>query len=70
MSRDQHGGRHFRGYRGRGSAFTDKKLITNDIMYSNYICHKAWFDSQPYSEEKLVDLILDYNSSGWTRRTT
>lgn len=44
------------------SAFTDKKLITNDIMYSNYICHKAWFDSQPYSEEKLVDLILDYNS--------
>lgn len=44
------------------SAFADKKLITNDILYSNYICHVAWFGSQPYSEEKLLDLILDYNS--------
>ena len=24
------------------SAFTDKKLITNDILYFNYICHVAW----------------------------
>ena len=44
------------------SAFTDKKLITNDIMYSNYICHMAWFSSEDYSEEKLVDIILEYNS--------
>ena len=43
------------------SAFTDKKLITNDNMYSNYICHVAWFDSEPYSEEKLVSLIIGYN---------
>lgn len=43
------------------SAFTDKKLITNDFMYSNYICHVAWFGSEPYSETKLIDLILDYN---------
>ena len=44
------------------SAFTDKKLMTNDLMYSNYICHVAWFDSQSYSEEKLLELILDYNT--------
>lgn len=43
------------------SAFTDKKLITNDIMYSNYICHLAWFSSECYSEEKIIDLIMNYN---------
>lgn len=45
------------------SAFTDKKIITNDIMYSNYICHVAWFGSENYSAEKIVDLIEDYNSA-------
>jgi len=44
------------------SAFTDKKLITNDILYSNYICHLAWFGSEAYSEEKIVCLIEEYNS--------
>ena len=44
------------------SAFTDKKLITNDIMYSNYICHVAWFSSQKYSEEKIISLIMKYNN--------
>lgn len=43
------------------SAFTDKKLITNDLMYSNYICHVAWFNSQKYSKKKIVQLILEYN---------
>ena len=43
------------------SAFTDKKLITNDIMYSNYICHLAWFGTESYSEEKIIDLISAYN---------
>ena len=43
------------------SAFTDKKLITNDIMYSNYICHVAWFSSEEYSEEKVVNRIMEYN---------
>ena len=28
------------------SAFSDKILITNDILYSNYISHIAWFS--PY----------------------
>lgn len=44
------------------SAFTDKKLITNDIMYSNYICHLAWFGSEQYSEEKISGLIIEYNA--------
>ncbi len=43
------------------SAFIDKKLITNDIMYSNYICHVAWFSSEAYSEDKVIELILQYN---------
>lgn len=43
------------------SAFTDKKLITNDNMYSNYICHVAWFGSEPYSKEKVIRLIQEYN---------
>ena len=44
------------------SAFMDKKLITNDIMYSNYICHVAWFSSEDYSEDKIIDLIVYYNN--------
>uniref|UniRef100_UPI004055FC9C Dam family site-specific DNA-(adenine-N6)-methyltransferase n=1 Tax=Agathobacter sp. TaxID=2021311 RepID=UPI004055FC9C len=44
------------------SAFTDKKIITNDIMYSNYICHLAWFSSEHYSEKKIIELIMDYNN--------
>ena len=43
------------------SAFIDKKLITNDIMYSNYICHVAWFSSEQYSEEKIIEIIKQYN---------
>ena len=45
------------------SAFTDKKLITNDNMYSNYICHVAWFSSEPYSKEKVIKLVLHYNQA-------
>lgn len=44
------------------SAFTHKKLITNDIMYSNYICHLAWFGSEEYSEEKIIALVMEYNN--------
>lgn len=43
------------------SAFIDKKIITNDIMYSNYICHVAWFNSEHYSEEKIIKIITHYN---------
>ena len=44
------------------SAFTDKKLITNDNLYSNYICHLAWFSPQPYLQKKIEQLILYYNN--------
>lgn len=44
------------------SAFIDKKITTNDIMYSNYICHVAWFSSEHYSEEKVIKIITQYNN--------
>lgn len=44
------------------SAFIDKKIITNDIMYSNYICHVAWFGVEKYSKQKIISYIVNYNS--------
>ncbi|MDR1705487.1 MAG: Dam family site-specific DNA-(adenine-N6)-methyltransferase [Clostridiales bacterium] len=43
------------------SAFTDKRLITNDNLYSNYICHLAWFSPLAYSQEKIEQIIALYN---------
>lgn len=43
------------------SAFTDKKLIVNDILYSNHICHVAWLSSEKYSAKKIEGLIDKYN---------
>ena len=31
-------------------------------MYSNYICHVAWFSSEHYSEEKVIKIITQYNN--------
>jgi adenine-specific DNA-methyltransferase len=45
------------------SAFTDKRLITNDNLYSNYICHLAWFSPIAYSGAKVENLIAYYNSA-------
>lgn len=44
------------------SAFQDKQLITNDILYSNYICNYAWFSSRKYNRKKLERVIDSYNS--------
>ena len=44
------------------SAFLDKKLITNDLLYFNYICHIAWFGSEQYEREKIENLICYYNA--------
>jgi adenine-specific DNA-methyltransferase len=44
------------------SAFTERTLITNDNMYSNYICHVAWFGSQHFSMEKIINYVIAYNS--------
>lgn len=44
------------------SAFTDKVIITNDILYSNYICNLAWFGPQKFDSNKIKDIIIKYNS--------
>jgi len=43
------------------SAFADKQLITNDLLYSNYISNIAWFSSQKISKKKIEKLISDFN---------
>ena len=43
------------------SAFQDRTVITNDILYSNYISNLAWFSPQEYDEQKVIRLIEDYN---------
>lgn len=44
------------------SAFTGKTIITNDLMYSNYICNYAWFGAENYDSGKIIDYVLKYNS--------
>lgn len=44
------------------SAFMDKIIITNDLMYSNYICNYAWFGNKEYNQQTIIDYILYYNS--------
>ena len=44
------------------SAFADRRLITNDILYSNYICNFAWFGAQTYEPRKIIELIVYYNA--------
>lgn len=44
------------------SAFTDKQLNTNDILFSNYISNTAWFSPEDYSASKLIKIIYEYNS--------
>jgi adenine-specific DNA-methyltransferase len=43
------------------SAFTDKRILTNDILYSNYICHVAWFSPEKYSQKKIEQIVNYYN---------
>ena len=43
------------------SAYTDKKVITNDLLYSNYICNFAWFGSKKVNIKKIEDIIKKYN---------
>ena len=50
-----------------GSAFQDKQLITNDIMYSNYISNYAWFAPEKYNANKLKKIIDNYNKLSTTQ---
>lgn len=44
------------------SAFVDDKIIiTNDLMYSNYICNYAWFSGQSYNSQVVIDYVVKYN---------
>ena len=44
------------------SAFQDKTLITNDLLYSNYICNYAWFGDEAFNPKVVSDCIIAYNS--------
>lgn len=44
------------------SAFVDKIIITNDLMYSNYICNYAWFGAEAYEPQKIIDYVVRYNA--------
>lgn len=43
------------------SAFANKTIITNDILYSNYICNLAWFSPQKFDTVKIKEIIARYN---------
>lgn len=49
------------------NVFKDKTLITNDILYSNYISHYAWFFPESYRSEYIHMLIERYNSEDYTQ---
>ena len=44
------------------SAFPGKTVITNDIMYSNYVCNYAWFGAETYDPQKIVNYVVEYNA--------
>ncbi len=44
------------------SAFSDNcAIITNDILYSNYLSNLAWFGTEDYDEKTVADFINFYN---------
>lgn len=43
-------------------AFRDKAIITNDLLYSNYICNYAWFGAEAYDKQKIIDYVVGYNA--------
>lgn len=45
------------------SAFGNMPLITNDLLYCNYLCNLAWFGSDNIRLNFLSRLIHDYNKN-------
>ena len=43
------------------SAFKDKTVVTNDLLFCNYLCNIAWFGNESVRLHFLADLIHDYN---------
>ncbi len=44
------------------SAFLDKVIITNDLMYSNYLSNFAWFSAESFDEHLIKEILVYYNS--------
>jgi len=43
------------------AAFIDKALITNDLLFCNYVCHIAWFTPENYDMRKIEAYINEFN---------
>lgn len=43
------------------SIFTKKTILTNDLLYSNYLCNVAWFGNELVRPDFVNDLIVEYN---------
>lgn len=39
-----------------------KKIIINDILYSNYLSYWTWFSSEEADHEKIENIIKDFNN--------
>ena len=37
-------------------------IITNDILYSNYLCNFAWFGNDKFDTDKIIELIESFNA--------
>lgn len=44
------------------NAFKDKTLITNDILYSNYVTSRCWFSPTDYRPHVIIDAIACFNT--------
>lgn len=49
------------------SAFTDCRLIVNDLMRSNYITALAWFSSEHFDKDKVVKILEYFNNFDATK---
>ncbi len=45
---------------------SNRTIIINDLLYSNYLCHYAWFSDEEYSETKVRELLTQYNATTTT----
>ena len=43
------------------SAFTDCRLFVNDLMRSNYITALAWFSSETFDRDKVIEILNYFN---------
>ena len=39
----------------------NNRIITNDILYSNYLAHYAWLSSEEFDPQKTIELIDEFN---------